>query len=54
MEFKAEGGVTVTDDMLNTWADAIDAHGYNCILQPKEVLKCRLETRKLENCSIPA
>ncbi len=28
MEFKAEGGVTVTDDMLNAWADAAERGDY--------------------------
>lgn len=28
MEFKAEGGVTVTDDMLDAWADAAERGDY--------------------------
>ena len=28
MEFKAEGGITVTDDMLNAWADAAERGDY--------------------------
>lgn len=28
MEFKAEGGVTVTDDMLDAWADAAGRGDY--------------------------
>ncbi|WP_307998044.1 CopG family transcriptional regulator [uncultured Bifidobacterium sp.] len=28
MEFKAEGGVTVTDDMLDAWADAAESGDY--------------------------
>ena len=28
MEFKAEGGVTVTDDMLDAWADSAERGDY--------------------------